>query len=249
MPQPRNSLPLLTSPPQYWPQGESDFEKNARKVSQITAVAYVITRAIPGIPGKVFGKVAIAVIKDAGTGKVIPTTATLGVLLPSPFGFSNPRIYGLPPNYWLPEGATVFVPEFADFLGLGFPQQRELDAIVRRGEYQQRRVVVVRSLALETDETIRLLNSVGGTSPRIEELRASSPFSILELRGAAREEHIRRLTMQGHIQGGVDPVTGKPVRDGTINPNAIDPPADAAKRNRRAKRGIGRELVHERADP
>lgn len=42
---------------------------------------------------------------------------------------------------------------------------------------------------------------------------------------------------------------GRPVAQANIDPNAIDNPNSNAIRNRRAARGINRELVSERADP
>jgi len=109
------------------PDPLNDVQEEIAEGIAITLGLGRIRAAIPGRAGRVFEEVFSA------TG-VSPTGApTFGPKVganfaPAPFGYTDPAAVRLPPNFFLPAGATNFIPAQLDALGFGLPEQRREDA-------------------------------------------------------------------------------------------------------------------------
>lgn len=243
--------------------------RGAVKVVEITATLAAVARFIPGPAGKLFAFLAAGVEKDPGTGKVRPGRGTLGNFLPAPVGFNPPAVWGFKPNWWLPSGATNYVPRIADNLGLGLPEQRTEDEWKKALANASRLESAFRLVENERFDVVKdLAEGTGGTFSIASQIRAGSKIGFDELQLAARFELARRERNGGVFSNTLtpflapapttttttspDPTAGPftgAVLVGSIQPEFIEPVNDAAKRNGDNASGIAAALVHERADP
>lgn len=258
------------------PARREKLGKSAEHVVELTALLGLIQAALPGIVGRAFGIVASGLEKDPGTGKVRPGAGTAGNFLPSPLGFLDPTAIGLKPNFYLPAGSSQVIPPIADRLGLGIPQQRaedEANASARAdAEIVRRNAAALSAVQGESADTLRDLAAGRGGLTRSGVLFATSGVGFVDLQNAAIVELTRRENAPGLVASIVQPALmavnalNPFTLDQTLPPVPTAPPGaseltpvptvdntqpvnDAAKRNERGKKGIDRELIHERADP
>jgi hypothetical protein len=253
------------------PERRRKFGHALTHVVEITASLAVIQTYAPGLVGRALGPLVTGLEKDPGTGKVRPGGGSIGNFAPSPFGFLDPTAVGLPRNFYLPPGATELVPRAADRFGFGLPEQRIEDEARRAQlnalEAVSRTRTAQLAVASESVQTLQDVAAGRGGLSRAGVLFAESPVPATDLQAAAQLELTRRAA-GGAVINPLNPEREEIVARALVaqtrglpvpappdaappvpDPAQQQPVNDAGRRNEAVRRGIDRELVHERADP
>jgi hypothetical protein len=182
--------------------------QDAQAVAELTAKLAVVAKILPGPVGRVFA-FAIGGVEKSHQGKVRPTGDTALNFLPAPFGYMPAGDYGLRKNYYLPPGASTYIPPIADQLGLGLPEQRAEDA-ARQNRIAQNLVSsdLAAARAAVADASPATLASIlqgqGGFTPA-GRIFATSGASFQALQIAAGER-VNALTRQQPASTATAPV-------------------------------------------
>lgn len=165
-------------------------------VIELTFELSAISRLIPGRAGRVAAQVVAGVEKQPQTGKVNVGQGTAMNFAPSPVGFLDPTSVGLSRAWWIPAGATQYIPVVVDHIGLGLAQQRAEDdrAAARRDTNEQLRRAASAQRAVMGLSNDDLEDILSGPSPLSEgaQLLAFRGQLLPDLRTAAQRELERR---------------------------------------------------------
>jgi len=239
-----------------------------RKVIAITLAFTAVARYVPGPVGVAARLFAVASLGTPGETKKGSIGGAKTNFLPAPFGFADPKVYGLKPNFWLPAGTTQVVPQVFDLVGLGLNEQRYEDM----REDQRSAITKMRQLrtqfsSLPFDEWKK--------QDRTEPQPWAKPFALEWYKGqyqniglsniAIKNERLYRsnprLRHAVNNSGWVpmDVITSdqieyliafdEAVLAGSLQPERIEPVNAKAIENAELAEGLRRELVTERADP
>ncbi len=242
-------------------------EREALRVATITAALTAIARYVPGKAGKLAGFVAVAFLGEPGENKKGNIGGAKTNPLPAPIGFSDPKVYGLKPNFYLPDGATQFIPQPVDIIGLGLNQQRVADQSAdQRRLLDEHRKYGAQAAALSAEDFLRqnkpipqpfgLITSeriFGGKRDRLARNTAFANEALFRanpnLRAFIdRTGFVPTEVLTPAFFNSVDD-TFPFALDGSILPEKIQPIEGRAIDNAARAKGINRQLVHERADP
>lgn len=137
------------------PQRAEAIGESTEQAAKLTAAAAAIARAVPGPVGKLLATLTVGAEKSPDTGKLRPGAGFPLNAAPSPIGYGQPNAFGLPPNFWLPTGATDVIPVVADELKLGIPEQRLIDQrlAMHAADADLQRLMVVQRR--KTDDELR----------------------------------------------------------------------------------------------
>jgi hypothetical protein len=177
-------------------------------------------------------------------------------------------VYGLKPNFWIPEGTTQVVPQVVDLVGLGLNEQRYEDMIAEdRARLDQMRKLKADFASLPYDEWKKqdLTRPQGFAKPFALEWYFGNYRNIAMSNIAIRNERLYRD--QPRLRHAVNNLgwvpmevitsqlaleliaTDETMLAGSLQPEKIDPVNAKAIENAELAEGIRRELVTERADP
>lgn len=214
MPDPVASAPVAMGSTQVDPAAQRQrAAENALTVTKIAGTLAIIGRVVPGPVGKVIAFFAVGAEKDPTTGKLRPGEGTVGIFAPSPIGFSNPEVFGLPKNFYLLPGTTEVVPRIAHRVIPGAAEQRTEDATRRAQIIAQSQSRAAQLVQGETDETLLALAEQRVSLGRAGVIRATSGIGSEDLRREAAAEIERRhaeirarfLPMGGEVVSGLTP--------------------------------------------
>lgn len=131
-PPPSFTRPDLTSG-DYW----IEAGKATGKAAAVVAVIAGVLRYVPHPLAKGVSILMTGIAYDRTTGRwEISPGAALNPA-PAPVGYMEPGVFGLRPDWWLPPGASAFLPEGLDRIGLGLPEARQWDRQYMLGELQR----------------------------------------------------------------------------------------------------------------
>jgi len=239
-----------------------------RKVIAITLAFTAVARYVPGPVGIAARLFAVASLGTPGETKKGSIGGAKTNLLPAPFGFADPKVYGLKPNFWIPAGSTQVVPQVFDLVGLGLNEQRYDDMRAdERVAIDRMRHFRTKMSSLPFDEW----KKQDSTRPQ----PWAKPFALEWYFGqyqdialhniAIKNERLYRsnpklrhaVNNSGWTPMGVitsDQIEyliafDEAVLAGSLQPERIEPVNAKAIENAELARGIRRELVTERADP
>lgn len=225
-------------------------EKQAIAVTEATAAFATIARVAPH-PVIKYPALFLSGFAATDQAKIKPTPNIAMNAAPKPIGYTDPALFGLKPNFYLPSGVTVYLPRFADRAGLGLPEQRAEDLNRLMLASQRRAELFTQS---ETTQTLKALAGADAVPflSRASVVLATSEASRVDLRTAAQRELLRRgvpVADVPNLPADFLAALAAATAPGSSRPGLVDPPNDAAKRNLAAAEGIRKELAHERADP
>lgn len=239
----------------------------ALRVAEITAALTLIARYAPGPVAKVAGLAAVAFLGNPGENKKGNIGGAKTNPLPAPVGFADPKVFGLQPNYYLPNGVTQFVPQPVDLLGLGFNEQRFQDQSREAFEFRNRqRIFASNMLAKSDDQLAKLLkvtpefgtifkdSSFGGNDVKLAQIKVAAQNEQLfrqrpDLRAAVNFLNFIPTDVLSGPNGLSDDAIKQIIAAGSLQPELIEPVNAKAIANKEAAEGIRRNLVTEWADP
>lgn len=182
--QPKPSVPILDDPIRREKLGNAVVD-----VAKTTAVLGLIAKYVPHPALKAFALFWSGLQRDPHTGALRPGLVTLGNLAPVPLGYLDPPAVGVQPNWWLPAGATNYLPKIADRLGMGIPQQRAEDQAAKLAEALENEARRQNVVSGESNDTLADLVAGRGGFTRAGELFATKAFGDTDalVRAAAAE--------------------------------------------------------------
>lgn len=244
--------PLFTTPPNVVPPAppflatEERAAKTAKgyaKAAAIVTTFGVIASRVPGPWGKLIAVAVAGLHKDASTGKVRPTAATATNALPAPLGWTDPGVYGLKPNWWLPEGGgwpAQFVPHW---IGFGFHEQAAEDERLARERRARNTAAAVDDLRKMNPATLREIAAGNiGRAPLVE-------FQLAYGIAPQQVSFLARVALGEAELGNADIAAVIADVFRTFAPGAVKATNRDAQANEDRAEGINRELITERADP
>jgi len=221
-------------------------EQTAKGVAKTGAIVTVISGAAavtPGKAGRLLATGAAGTHKDPISGKVRPTKLTWLNLLPQPLGWTEPKVYGLDPHWWLPPGGgwpNKFLP---DWVGFGFKEQRELDLQAERERVARNNAAAVAVLQQLNPATLREIAAGNILRAPSVEFRVAYGIAPQRIPFLARVALGERELANGSFVEALEEVFK------SFATNAVKPTNRDAQGNEANAEGINKELITERADP
>ena len=108
-------------------ESQDKFGEAVVETGQLTAQLALIARLIPHPAIRVVAGFFAGVKGASEINKAHPSIGMAGNLAPVPAGYVKPDVYGLKPNWWLPNGVVKWLPLETELIGWGFPEQRIAD--------------------------------------------------------------------------------------------------------------------------
>lgn len=230
--------PFLSSP-----ERRHETAVGSAKALGTAAGVGAIAKIVPHQAGVQLAKLGAGLEKSPTTGKLKAGPLFLTNLLPVPFGFVDPTIFGLERNYYLPAGSSLLIPRFVDRFGLGTREQRAADEAA--AELARRERFTRAQERLQRFDSDRVREIAAGRPTQEEHRLFSEVYSVdRETLVAAAQ----RVTGQStDLVDALSQLVADTVK--TFAPSLVEPTNAAAKRSADKAEGIRKELITEYADP